>query len=217
MSRLLIVDDHPIFRNGLKKALEDMGERGPITEAGSGKEALAALDGGGFDVVVLDLGLPDMSGFDVLESRASLPGSPHFFMLTMNADSSLARKAFRFGASGFASKNISLSALVLALRLVEAGELYVEAEILRDILTAEVRHPRENAEHGRRVASLTERERAMLDAILDGLSAKEAAARLGVSTRTAENYQSAVYLKLGARTPVQLIRVAVGAGLSPFG
>lgn len=212
MDKLLIVDDHPIFRNGLRQALADMGQFCGIVEAGSGSEALSALAKERFDIAVVDVGLPDLSGFDILEVKAREVGAPRFFVLTMNADAALARKAFRLGASGFASKSISLPVLALALRLVSAGELYAESEILRDILTSET-HGGQVPAHRRLVDSLTERERAMLDAIVAGLNVKEAADRLGVSTRTAENYQSAVYAKLGVKTPVGLVKVAYGAGL----
>jgi DNA-binding NarL/FixJ family response regulator len=162
---------------------------------------------------MIDIGLPDASGMELVEAKAGLPGSPRFFILTMEADASLARRAFRAGASGFASKNISLGVLALAVRLVAAGELYAEGEILRDLLTSETHFPGERPDLKERLASLTDRERAVLDAVLEGLSAKEAASRLGVSYRTAENYQSAVYAKMGARTAVELVKLAMGAGV----
>ncbi|PKL08936.1 MAG: hypothetical protein CVV51_06425 [Spirochaetae bacterium HGW-Spirochaetae-7] len=217
MKRLLIVDDHPVFRNGLRLALEDAPEYDGIVEAGSGAEALAELESGYFDMAIIDVGLPDISGFDILEARAREAGSPRFFVLTMSADPSLARKALRYGASGFASKNLALGTLLLALRLVDSGELYVEGEILRDILTAELRFPRARSEQYGKLEKLTERERAVLDALLEGCNAKEVAGRLGVSQRTAENYQSAVYAKLGARTAVELVRMAISAGICPAG
>lgn len=216
MRRLLIVDDHPIFRNCLRLALAEAGDFGEIVEAGSGAEARAALGASAFDLVLLDQGLPDASGLEILEAAARSPGAPLFFILTMSADASLAKRAFTLGAAGFASKNIALGTLVLALRLVLAGELYLEAEIFRDLLSsAQEAKPgaAESAELRGRVDSLSERERAVLEALLEGLAAKEAAVRLGVSRRTAENYQSAVYAKLGARSPVDLIRIALAAGL----
>ena len=213
MKRLLIVDDHPVFRNGLRQAVAGMNEFGEILEAGSSAEALALIERGGIDLVMVDIGLPDASGMDIVEAKAGLPGSPRFFIMTMEADASLALRAFRAGASGFASKNLSLGVLTLAVRLVAAGELYVEGEILRDMLTSEAQLPGERPDLKERLESLTDRERAVLDAVLEGLSAKEAASRLGVSYRTAENYQSAVYAKMGARTAVDLVRLAMGAGV----
>ena len=214
MKKLLIVDDHPVFRNGLRQAFEDLQYFDETVEAGSGAEAFMALGNGSFSLVIIDIGLPDHSGLDIIEARAGLPGAPAFFVLTMETGTGLARRAFQAGASGFASKNLSLSTLVLAVSLVMAGELYVEGEILRDILTADSWRSSVCQDMMKKVLTLTERERAMLDAMLEGKSAKEAAAHLGVSLRTAENYQSTVYAKLGAKTPVDLVRVALKAGLS---
>lgn len=214
MKKLLIVDDHLVFRNGLRQAFEEMHDFDAIVEAGSGAEAFVALGHGGFSLAIIDIGLPDHSGLDIIEAKAGLPGAPAFFVLTMEASTELARRAFRAGASGFASKNLSLDTLVLAINLVMAGELYVEGELLRDILTADSWKGSVRQDMVMKAGTLTGRERAMLDAMLEGLSAKEAAARLGVSLRTAENYQSTVYAKLGAKTPVDLVRVALKAGLS---
>ena len=214
MRRLLLVDDHPIFRNCLRLALAESGDFGEIVEAGSLREARAALEAGAFDLVLLDQGLPDGGGLELVEEAARRPGAPLFFMLTMSADPALARRALALGAAGFASKNIALATLGLALRLALAGELYLEAEPLRSLAAADAAPgPGEGPELRARIASLTERERALLDALLEGLAAKEAALRLGVSRRTAENYQSAVYAKLGARSPVDLVRIALAAGL----
>ena len=213
MRKALIVDDHPVFRNGLKTAFEGWRIFEAIDEAGSAAEAREALDRGGYGLAMVDVGLPDGSGMDLIESRAGLPGTPAFFVLTMEADASLARRAIRAGATGFASKNLTLGVLELAVRLVLAGEPYIEGEILRDLLTAEAILSGARHEGRRLVDGLTPRERSTLDALLEGLNAKEIAQRLGVSHRTAENYQSAVYAKLGARSPVALVRIALDAGL----
>ncbi|MCP5453087.1 MAG: response regulator transcription factor [Spirochaetaceae bacterium] len=213
MRKALIVDDHPVFRNGLKTALGGWRIFDAVDEAGSAAEARDAVDRGGYELAMVDVGLPDGSGMDLVESRAGLAGAPAFFVLTMEADASLARRAVRAGAAGFASKNLALGVLELAVRLVMAGEPYIEGEILRDLLTADAVLSSSRREGRRLVGGLTPRERAALDALLDGLNAKEMAQKLGVSQRTAENYQSAVYAKLGARSPVDLVRIALAAGL----
>lgn len=211
--RLLVVDDHPIFRSGVRNALADSGDYESVAEAGSVREAREALAGGGFGLVVADLGLPDGSGFDLVESFASEPGSPRFFVLSMNADRHSARKALRLGASGYASKNIGLATLILGLRLVALGEVFIEGELLRDLLTAEAPEPCDRSLLRARFEALSPRERDALDSLLEGLTTKEAASRLGVSHRTAENYQSSIYAKLGVESPLALLRLAARAGL----
>ncbi len=215
-TRLLVVDDHPLFRSGVRNALLETGDYERIEEAGSTEEARRSLAASSFDLVVVDLALPDGSGFDLLDQHARLVGAPHFFVLSMSADRSVARKAMRLGASGYAPKGIGLTTLTLGLRLVAAGEIYIEGEILRDILTSQTAEPRDKAGQRSLIEALSPRERDALDALLEGLTTKEMAAKLGVSHRTAENYQSAVYAALGIQSPIALVKLAFRAGIMDF-
>lgn len=211
--RLLIVDDHPIFRKGIASALAETGDYEELAEAGSLSEAKAALDSSAFGLVIVDLGLPDGSGFELVEERARLPESPFFFVLSMNADQASARRALALGASGYSSKNLALPTLVLGLRLIMAGEIYVEGEMLKNILSISVNAAARIEESKSCFEALGKREREALELLLSGCGTKEMAIRLGVSRRTAENYQSAIYAKLGVSSPVALIKLAAEAGL----
>lgn len=213
MPQLIIVDDHPLFRAGVVRALEDAMGLEAIAEAGTAKEAIDAIEAGAFDLAIVDLSLPDRGGLDIVEALARAPRAPRFFVLTMETNRASVRRALQLGASGYASKGIPLASLVLALRLVLEGELFVEAELLRDLLTSSLRELEDHPELRSRFASLTPREREFLDALLGGLTTKEMAARLGVSQRTAENYQSSIYSKVGAKTPVDLVKLAQRVGM----
>jgi two-component system, NarL family, invasion response regulator UvrY len=214
MPRLLIVDDHPLFRTGVVRALEDAMGFEDVVEVGSKAEAEAKLSTGAFDLAILDLGLPDGSGLDILESFGGRPGSPRFFVLTMDSNRGSVRRALQRGASGYSTKTIALGTLILGLKLVLEGELFVETELLRDLLTPSLRETVASPELRSRLESLTSRERECLDAFLGGLTMKQIAARLGVSQRTAENYQSSIYSKAGVNTPVELIKFAQRLGLT---
>ena len=213
MPRLLIVDDHPLFRTGVAKALIEAMDLDGMTEAGTAKEALARLEAEAFDLAIIDVGLPDRSGLDIVEALARKPGSPRFFILSMETNRGSVRRALQLGASGYASKGIPLGNLVLALKLVLAGELFVEGDILRDLLTSSLREQVGQPELRSRFEALTPREREFLDAFLCGLASKEIAGRLGISQRTAENYQSSIYSKTGVNTPVELIKLAQLSGM----
>jgi len=213
MPRLMIVDDHPLFREGVVRALSEAMGAEDVAEAGSVKEALAKLEACAFDLVLVDIGLPDRDGLELVESLARKQGSPYFFVLSMSADRSSVRKALQVGASGYASKSIPLASLVLGLRLVLEGEIFVEAELLRDLLTVSLRESEQHPELLLRFEALTTREREILDALLRGSSPKEIAAQMGISHRTAENYQSSICLKIGAKSPVDLVKLAQRAGL----
>lgn len=211
--RMLIVDDHPLFRMGVRNAFAETGDWEGIREAGSLAEAETALAGGGLDLVLLDLSLPDGNGFELLERHARAVGRPAFLVLSMNADRGVARRALGLGAAGYASKGIKLESLMLAARLVAAGELYIESEILRDLITAPFPPAEVDPAALSRIESLSPREKTALAALLEGLSTKEIAARLGVSQRTAENYQSSLYSKLDCEGPIALVRLACRAGV----
>ena len=214
MHKLIIVDDHPLFRTGVVQALKETMDLEVIAEAGTVNEALAMLEAEAFDLAIVDVGLPDRSGLEIVEALARKPGSPRFFVLSMETNRGSVRKALQLGASGYASKTIPLGSLVLALRLVLEGELFVERDILRDLLTATPREASNQPEVRSRFESLTPREREFLSAFLGGLTSKEIAGRLGVSQRTAENYQSSIYLKTGVNTPVDLVRLAQLSGMT---
>jgi DNA-binding NarL/FixJ family response regulator len=213
MPRLLIVDDHPLFRTGVVRALKDAMNPSEIEEAGPANEAQAKLAAAAFDLAVVDIGLPDRSGLDIVEDQARRPGAPRFFVLSMDSSLSQVRKALQLGASGYSSKSVPLPTLVLALKLVLEGELFVEGELLRDMLTDSLRERIDYPELRSRFETLTPREREFLDAFLGGLTAKQMAAKLGVSQRTAENYQSSIYSKVGAKTPVEMVKLAQRAGM----
>jgi len=222
MAGTLIVDDHPLFREGLRAALDMQDddclaeEFGPFSEAGSVAKAAEILDSAGakrVSLVILDIGLPDGSGFDILERFAAKSGSPHFMMLSMYSERSLATRAIRAGADGYASKQIPLEALKTGLRLVMQGQLFIEGEILRDVLM--IRPIRESEANRAKelVQALTSREREAFTILAGGGTTKDVAGRLGISQRSAENYQSAIYGKLEAVSPTMLVLTAIRAGI----
>jgi DNA-binding NarL/FixJ family response regulator len=214
MPGTLIVDDHPLFREGLKAALESAGDFGAIAQAATVAEALCFLDRpeGREDLVILDISLPDGSGFDVLEHYEGRQRAA-FFLLSMHTDCSIVLRALREGALGYASKQIALEALLLGLRLVRMGHVFVETECLRDLI-APLREKAGATRNAKaRLEALSPRERDTFELLARGKGAKDIAAELKVSVRTVENYQSALYAKLSLASPVELVKLAFQAGL----
>ncbi len=212
----LIVDDHPLFREGLKAALESNGAFRVSRQAGTLREALEILGDPGSPscaLAILDINLPDGSGFDALERFSGLEGMPSFFMLSMHSDRATALKAVMAGANGYASKQIALDALVLGLKLAALGQVFIEAEIVRDILTSRQPCPMASSEAQIALSGLNARELDLLKRLAEGETPKSIAQALGVSTRTAENFQSALYTRLGLGSATELVRLAIRAGL----
>lgn len=222
MAGTLIIDDHPLFREGLRAALDVQDNSSlaegfaPFMEAGSiakAAEILGSREAGQLSLVILDIGLPDGSGFDILEQFAGKSGSPHFMMLSMYSERSLATRAIRAGADGYASKQIPLEALKIGLKLVRQGQLFIEGEILRDILMIKPIKEEEANMAKALVQTLTIREREAFMILAGGGSTKDVAGRLGISQRSAENYQSTIYGKLEAVSPTMLVLTAIRAGV----
>jgi len=216
VQQILIVDDHPLFRAGLKSALEASGEFGTIIEAGLASEAraiLGASSGIRPAAAILDINLPDGSGLDILERYGGSRESPRFLMLSMHADRAIVLKAILAGAQGYASKQIPLDALILGLRLVLADQLFVEAELLRDILTSRQLKTMDAYKAQRAVENLSARELEILRLLVSGGEAKDIASAMDVSPRMLETWRREIQAKLGVTTPLALMRVAVQAGI----
>jgi len=216
MQPILIVDDHPLFRSGLKGALESSGVFGDILEAGCASEAQAILGvvgGARLAAVILDINLPDGSGLDLLEHFGGGQGSPRFFMLSMQADRAVVLKAMLAGAQGYASKQIPLDALILGLRLVLADQIFIEAELLRDLLTPRQVKSMDAYRAQQLVEGLSTLEQEILQPLVSGTEAKDIAATMNISPRMLEIHRRNIMGKLGVTTPLALVRLAVQAGI----
>lgn len=213
MKRILLVDDHPIFRAGLGAALADTGLYSDIGEASNVQEALAIIERQKWDIILLDLNLPDDSGFLVLEHIRKLENAPKALVLSMHAERDFAERALHLGASGYATKNLPFATLNLGISLIAAGELFIESEILNELLGSKSQIVCPDQEAKLIINSLSPREREILNLILSGANMKDAAQRLSISLRTAENYQSSLFTKMGARSAAHLVILALKGGM----
>jgi two-component system, NarL family, invasion response regulator UvrY len=208
MYRVLIVDDHPIFRAGLRQTLGETTDLLVTGEAGDADETLAQLPGASFDLIVLDLSLPGRSGLDLLRDLRQLaPAVPVLVLDTHESDEHVVR-ALRAGASGYLTKDRATTELVRALRLVLRGETYVSRRVVERLVN-ELRQDPERPPH----EALSERELEVLRLLASGKAVKEVAATLSLSKSSVSTYRDRVLNKLGLRGNADLIRYAVEHGL----
>ena len=206
--RVLLADDHPLVRAGVRKVLEQQSLVTVVGEAGDGEEALKLLRELDPDLLVLDLNMPNRDGFAVLrEARDAAPGV-RILVLTMHASVEYVARAVREGADGYLLKDSAVQDLVAAIQAVRAGRAYHSPEVQRDLSDL----VRGRATHDP-LAELTEREREVLKCVAEGLSTKETAARFEISARTVETHRANLMRKLGARSVAQLVRIAIREGL----
>ena len=202
--RLLLVDDHAIVRSGVRRVLLETGEFEVVAETADANEAVVLARRHQPDVVVLDIGLKDRSGLDVLpDIRAA---GPRVVILSMQDEPAYARQAFERGAQGYVLKDAADEELVEAIRAVLADRLYVHPQLAARLV---LRPPDDD---------LTEREREILRLIALGYTNQEIAGQLYLSVRTIEAHRRHILGKLRLQTRADLVRYAlehrlVGLGL----
>jgi DNA-binding NarL/FixJ family response regulator len=195
---VLIVDDHPVVRQGLRALLEVQEDMTVAGEAGDGPAALSLAESLRPDIVLLDLKLPGMDGVAVL--RPLRAAGLRVLVLTSATDPSAAAAAVRAGAAGVVYKDIDPAALVRAIRSVHDGNVLLAPEAVGSLI------------RGSRADTLTAREREVLAGIADGKSNREIARLLRVSEKTVKAHVSAVLAKLGVQDRTQAAVYAVRHG-----
>ncbi|MEW6753284.1 MAG: response regulator transcription factor [Candidatus Latescibacterota bacterium] len=206
--RLLLVDDHPLVRDGIKAGLSSLGHLTVVGEAASGEQALQMAAELRPDVALVDIGLPGMNGLEVTRRLSALHPQLRIVVLTVYDEREYALQALRAGARWCVLKNSPASELCTALAVVGRGELYFSTDIAR---MAVHDYARQKAEATR--AELTPREREVLALIAEGRSSKEVAGELCISVRTVETHRQNTMNKLGIHTAAGLIRYAIEEGI----
>jgi two-component system, NarL family, invasion response regulator UvrY len=206
--RIMLVDDHPIVRRGLRDILIDAFAGATIHEVGSGREAIASLQLHSWSVMILDLSLPDCSGLDVLKRVRELRPRLPILILSMHSADQFARRAIAAGASGYLTKDAADAELVTAVSKLTRGGKYFGAEVLERVALA--LHPdREDRPHER----LSDREYQVLRMIGSGKTVSEIATELSLSVKTVSTYRARVLEKMKMRTNAELTYYAVRHGL----
>lgn len=208
MVSVLIADDHEIVREGLRRLLDREMDLEVCGEAGDGREVLEKIEQLRPDVVVLDINMPLLAGFEVLERVRALPGDVKVVLLSMHSDPPYVRNAISLGADAYVVKNTRADEVIMAVRAVVRGDSYFSPPIAR-LIAQELRS---NARAGSSFFELSTREREVLQLIAEGYSAKEIASDIHVSVKTVESHRSNLMRKLGARKATDLVRHAVRRG-----
>jgi DNA-binding NarL/FixJ family response regulator len=207
--RILLADDHPLVRAGVRRILEVQPGLTVAGEVSDGDAALDFLRADPVDVLVLDLTMPGTDGFEVLRQvKATLPGMK-VLVLTMHADAEYVARAVQDGADGYLLKDSAVQDLVAAIEAVQAGRAYYSPPVQRELselLRAHSAPPRP-------MDTLTEREREVVQLVVKGLSTREIATQLDISTRTVETHRANLMRKLNLKSVALLTQFAIREGL----
>jgi two-component system, NarL family, invasion response regulator UvrY len=204
MTRILLVDDHPIVRQGIKQVLADAFNPAVVGEAANAQEGMSEVLGTDWDVMVLDITLPGASGLDLLKDlRRERPTLP-VLVLSMHPPEQFARRAMSAGASGYLSKNSPPIELVKAVGEVIAGRRYLNPAVIDELATT-LQPGRNEPAH----AVLSDREYQVLRMIASGLTVSQVAARLMLSVKTVSTYRARVLEKMNMSTTAELMHYGI--------
>ena len=212
-TRVLIVDDHALVRDGVRALLSRADDIIVVGEAGGGRDAIALATSLSPDVILMDIAMPDLGGLEAtIEIRRDHPDI-RIIVLTQYGDREYVHRFLRAGVSGYVLKKAAGAELVAAIRAVHRGGLVLDPEVARDAVTGEASPPAEIAGEAEPYERLTDREKQVLKLVAEGRSNKEVASLLGISVKTAMSHREHVMDKLDVHSRTDLIRFALRCGV----
>jgi two-component system response regulator NreC len=207
-TRVFLIDDHGILRHGLRMLIDAQRDMQVVGEAERGRDALAALRAaGGADVVVLDISMPDTTGWDVAAQLRDSQPELRIVALTRHAEKAYVQQMLQSGASGYVLKQTAGDALIEAIRTVAGGGTFLDPAVAGKLFDSGARTLRGNASH-----DLTAREREVLTMVAYGHTNKEIASVLGVTVKTVETHKANGMQKLEITSRADLVRFALAQG-----
>ncbi|HRH44246.1 MAG TPA: response regulator transcription factor [Pyrinomonadaceae bacterium] len=205
---IIIADDHPIVRKGLRETIEEESDFIILAEVGNGKEAIEAIEKISPTVTILDIDMPIMNGFDVVRAITTKKLKTEIIFMTMHRDEDLFNEAIDLGAKGFVLKDSALSDIVECIRAVAASEHYT-SHALTSYLINRSRRAINLTEKQPSINDLTPAERKVLKLIAENLTSKEIGEQLFVSLRTVEKHRENICQKLNLQGSHSLFKFAI--------
>lgn len=211
---ILIIDDHPLFREGLKVIIDRSSGYEVVGEAGNGQKGIKMAEKLRPNLIILDLSLPDKSGILITREMKKILPKTKILIVSMHSKIDYITEAFQAGASGYVVKESASERLIHGLDHISADNYYIDSSISRQVIEQIIKTPLKQAritdpDYG----ALTAREQEVMRLVAEGLSSKEIADKLCISPKTVENHRARIMTKLDLRNTVELIRYAARIGL----
>jgi two-component system, NarL family, response regulator NreC len=207
MVRIVVVDDHFIFLEGVKKLFEDESGYQVVGTASDGREGVALIKTLQPDIAILDITMPGLNGLDAARAISKVSPLTKTIVLTMHNEEPYVNEALNAGVHGYVIKSQTAGDLLRAAKEVAAGRVYLSPGIARIVIDG-YRH-----DHKNEIDALSMREREVLQLIAEGHKTKEVASRLGISVKTAESHRTRIMTKLDIHETAGLVRYAIRRGL----
>jgi DNA-binding NarL/FixJ family response regulator len=212
--KILIVDDHPMFREGIKSVIARNPQLEVVGEAGEGKAALKLVEELRPDMILLDVSLPDMNGIDLIQDIRKVLPETRILMISMHTKIEYLTSAFQAGATGYVVKDAPSEKILQALDLVSRGEYFLDTLVARQIVKRLAELPDRQAKvTDAAYGSLTPREQEILRLTAEGQSKNKIADHLCISPRTVENHRANLMAKLDLHSTLEMVRYAAKIGL----
>jgi two-component system response regulator NreC len=210
--RIVLADDHKILRDGLRSLLEQQPDTQVVAEADNGRATVKLAQELKPDVVVMDIGMPDLNGIDATKQIVAKAPGVKVIALSMHSDKRFVQGMLSAGASGYLLKDSAFDELARAIQAVTAHQTYLSPEVagvvVESMVSKTARRP------SRAAVSLTDREREVLQLMSEGKSTKQIAAILSISIKTIETHRSRIMDKLGIHSVAELTKFAIREGLT---
>ncbi len=204
MTRIMVVDDHTILRQGVASLLKSVVDFDVVAEAGTGAAAVRLAADLSPDIIVMDMSLPDMDGIEATRQMKEKGIKSEIIFLTMHNDAGLHEMALQAGVRGYLLKDDAMDDLIYAIKAVLRGESFTSGSLKEDPSAEPVPHPE---------CPLTHREAEIVALIGEGLGSKDIAEKLFISIKTVETHRSHIMEKLGLRSTAEIVKYAIASGL----
>lgn len=210
MIRVLIADDHAVVRNGIKQIFARSSDLEVAGEATNGDEVIRHVRDGGFDLLLLDMNMPGISGVDLIARvklcRVTLP----ILIFTMHNDAQIAMRALKAGASGFISKDCEPELLLAAIHKIHSGQKYIGPELAEQIALGATSPNNDQLPH----TLLSDREMEVFCMLVAGKSSNEIADKLCISNKTISTHKTHLMEKMNLHNVADLVRYAIEHGIA---
>jgi two-component system response regulator NreC len=210
-TRILIADDHKIFREGLRTLLQNRGDIEVIGEADNGRSVVGLAAELRPDVVIMDVAMPDLNGIEATRQIMSGRAPAKVLALSMHSDSRFVTRMLQAGAQGYLLKDCAFEELALAIDTIVGDGVYLSPGVTGVVIRDYVQHL---AEGDGGIAALSPREREVLQLVAEGLTTKDIAGKLHISVKTVETHRKQIMDKLEIRSVAELTKYAVREGLT---
>ncbi len=211
--KIILVDDHQMFRDGVKSVLSDEENIEVIGEVGNGNDLYELLKSKTPDLLITDISMPDISGINVTKYVSENYPEVKILILSMHSTEEFITKALSAGANGYLPKDTSMNELLEAINTIYKGDNYFNKEISDTILKSIINKSKWEQENYKK-KMLTRREKEIVSLVVDGLTNKEIAHKLFISIRTVDSHKNNIMQKLNLKSSVELVKYAIKNNLA---